>query len=245
MPPRSSRRRMASDGVTLVLEASVADVATRERTHRRAARSAALGKSSAISLLVAVGRAPNIERPRPRGGRRRRRQGRCHRRRSAAHVEPAHLRGRRRLLAVQVHACRRCRGADRDSERALLRPAARQRAGDSLVHLHGSRTGARRMSAEAARRQGSGVETITVPLDEVDRAVVDEERDGFVRVHHERGRMLGCTVVSSRAGEMIGLPAYALRRGASLDELGVDDSSVSDADQRVPHRRRCVSAARA
>ena len=76
------------------------------------------------------------------------------------------------------------------------------------------------ISAEAARRQGSGVETVTVPLDEVDRAVVDEERDGFVRVHHNRGRMLGCTVVAPRAGDMIGLAAYALRRGASLDELG-------------------------
>ena len=75
------------------------------------------------------------------------------------------------------------------------------------------------LSAEAARRQG-GVETVTVPLDEVDRAVVDEERDGFVRVHHNRGRMLGCTVVAPRAGDVIGLAAYALRRGASLDDLG-------------------------
>jgi hypothetical protein len=76
------------------------------------------------------------------------------------------------------------------------------------------------ISAEAARRQGSGVETVTVPLDDVDRAVVDEERDGFVRVHHNRGRMLGCTVVAPRAGDMIGVAAYALRRGASLDDLG-------------------------
>jgi pyruvate/2-oxoglutarate dehydrogenase complex dihydrolipoamide dehydrogenase (E3) component len=74
--------------------------------------------------------------------------------------------------------------------------------------------------AEAARRQGHNVETVTVGFDEVDRAVVDEERDGFVRVHHERGRLLGCTVVASRAGDMIGLPAYALRRRASLDEVG-------------------------
>jgi pyruvate/2-oxoglutarate dehydrogenase complex dihydrolipoamide dehydrogenase (E3) component len=74
--------------------------------------------------------------------------------------------------------------------------------------------------AEAARRHGHTVETVTVRLDDVDRAVVDEERDGFVRVHHERGRMLGCTVVASRAGDMIGLPTYALRRGGSLDDLG-------------------------
>jgi pyruvate/2-oxoglutarate dehydrogenase complex dihydrolipoamide dehydrogenase (E3) component len=75
-------------------------------------------------------------------------------------------------------------------------------------------------SAAAARRQGHQVDTVTIALGDVDRAVVDEERDGFVRVHHERGRLLGCTVVASHAGEMIGLPAYAMRRRASLDDLG-------------------------
>jgi pyruvate/2-oxoglutarate dehydrogenase complex dihydrolipoamide dehydrogenase (E3) component len=74
--------------------------------------------------------------------------------------------------------------------------------------------------ADAARRHGHQVETITIPLDEVDRAVVDDERDGFVRIHHARGRVLGCTIVSSRAGEMIGVAASALRRGARLDDLG-------------------------
>ena len=63
-------------------------------------------------------------------------------------------------------------------------------------------------------------DTITIPLTEVDRAVVDEERDGFVRVHHDRGRLLGCTVVASRAGEMIGVATHALTHGASLADLG-------------------------
>ena len=63
-------------------------------------------------------------------------------------------------------------------------------------------------------------ETITIPLADVDRAVVDEERDGFVRVHHDRGRLLGCTVVASRAGEMIGVATHALTHGASLADLG-------------------------
>jgi len=73
---------------------------------------------------------------------------------------------------------------------------------------------------DAARRHGYQVETITVPLDQVDRAVVDEERDGFVRILHARGRMLGCTIVASRAGEMIGLAAYALKQGGRLGDLG-------------------------
>ena len=74
--------------------------------------------------------------------------------------------------------------------------------------------------ADEARRHGHEVETITIPLADVDRAVVDEERDGFVRIHHVRGRLLGCTVVSSRAGEMIGLAAYALKHGGRLGDLG-------------------------
>jgi pyruvate/2-oxoglutarate dehydrogenase complex dihydrolipoamide dehydrogenase (E3) component len=73
---------------------------------------------------------------------------------------------------------------------------------------------------DQARSAGYRVETITIRLSEVDRAVVDEERDGFVRVHHERGRLLGCTVVASRAGEMIGLAAHALTHGASLTMIG-------------------------
>ena len=73
---------------------------------------------------------------------------------------------------------------------------------------------------EQARSAGRRVETITIRLSDVDRAVVDEERDGFVRIHHERGRLLGCTVVSSRAGEMIGLAAHALTHGASLTAIG-------------------------
>jgi pyruvate/2-oxoglutarate dehydrogenase complex dihydrolipoamide dehydrogenase (E3) component len=63
-------------------------------------------------------------------------------------------------------------------------------------------------------------DTITIPLVEVDRAVVDEETDGFVRVHHEGGRLRGCTVVASRAGELIALATHALTHGASLDDLG-------------------------
>ena len=70
-----------------------------------------------------------------------------------------------------------------------------------------------------ARRDGRRVETITIWLADVDRAVVDEEGEGFVRVHHERGRVLGCTVVASRAGDMIAVATDALRRGASLNEL--------------------------
>jgi pyruvate/2-oxoglutarate dehydrogenase complex dihydrolipoamide dehydrogenase (E3) component len=63
------------------------------------------------------------------------------------------------------------------------------------------------------------LETITVALTEIDRAVVDDETDGFVRVHHERGRLRGCTIVATHAGEMIAEAAYALTHNGTLNGL--------------------------
>jgi pyruvate/2-oxoglutarate dehydrogenase complex dihydrolipoamide dehydrogenase (E3) component len=68
-------------------------------------------------------------------------------------------------------------------------------------------------------KSGERLRTITVPLSEVDRAVVDDETDGFVRVHHEKGRLRGCTIVAPHAGEMIGEVAYAMTHGGTLAAL--------------------------
>jgi pyruvate/2-oxoglutarate dehydrogenase complex dihydrolipoamide dehydrogenase (E3) component len=63
------------------------------------------------------------------------------------------------------------------------------------------------------------LETITVSLGEIDRAIVDDETDGFVRVHHERGRIRGCTIVASHAGETIAEVVYAMTHRGSLGRL--------------------------
>lgn len=73
--------------------------------------------------------------------------------------------------------------------------------------------------ASETRDQGRAVETITIPLNEVDRAVVDDDRNGFVRVHHHRGRLVGCTIVAAQAGEMIAEAAYALTHRGTLSDL--------------------------
>lgn len=73
-------------------------------------------------------------------------------------------------------------------------------------------------SGEVSRSTGR-LDTITVPLSEIDRAIVDEETDGFVRVHHEKGRLRGCTIVASHAGDMIGEAVYVLTHGGSLAAL--------------------------
>jgi pyruvate/2-oxoglutarate dehydrogenase complex dihydrolipoamide dehydrogenase (E3) component len=76
--------------------------------------------------------------------------------------------------------------------------------------------GATHVEALAGERRLS---TITIDLAEIDRAIVDDETEGFVRVYHRRGRLHGCTIVAARAGEMIGEAAYALTHGGTLGQL--------------------------
>jgi pyruvate/2-oxoglutarate dehydrogenase complex dihydrolipoamide dehydrogenase (E3) component len=78
------------------------------------------------------------------------------------------------------------------------------------------------MTADEARAAGHEVETITVPLREVDRAVLDGEDDGFLRVHVRRGsdRILGATLVAEHAGEIITLVTQAMAAGRGLLSLG-------------------------
>lgn len=72
--------------------------------------------------------------------------------------------------------------------------------------------------ADVAASDGR-LQTLTIELSDVDRAVVDDETDGFVRVHHERGRLRGCTIVAPHAGEMIGEAVYAVTHGGHLAAL--------------------------
>lgn len=72
---------------------------------------------------------------------------------------------------------------------------------------------------EVARVGDLAGDAITIPMAEVDRAVLDGDTDGFVRVHHARGRIRGCTIVAPHAGELIGQVAYVMRTGGTLSDL--------------------------
>jgi pyruvate/2-oxoglutarate dehydrogenase complex dihydrolipoamide dehydrogenase (E3) component len=69
---------------------------------------------------------------------------------------------------------------------------------------------------------GLRVQTITVPLHDVDRAVLDGQEVGFLRVHLKEGtdRILGATLVAEHAGEMIGEIALAITAGVGLGKIG-------------------------
>jgi pyruvate/2-oxoglutarate dehydrogenase complex dihydrolipoamide dehydrogenase (E3) component len=78
------------------------------------------------------------------------------------------------------------------------------------------------LTAESARARGVAVDTITVALDDVDRAVLDGAADGFFRVHLARGtdRIVGATLVAAHAGDMIGEIVVAMTNGIGLGGIG-------------------------
>ena len=71
--------------------------------------------------------------------------------------------------------------------------------------------------AEATER-GVSVDTFTAPLDEVDRAILDGETEGFARVHVRKGtdRIVGATLVGAHAGEMMGEITLAMTKRLGL-----------------------------
>jgi pyruvate/2-oxoglutarate dehydrogenase complex dihydrolipoamide dehydrogenase (E3) component len=72
-----------------------------------------------------------------------------------------------------------------------------------------------------ARAAGHEVQVITVPLSEVDRAVLDGADEGFLRVVVEAGkdRILGATLVAEHAGDMIGEICLAITHGLGLGKI--------------------------
>src|SRR5437773_3622236 len=61
------------------------------------------------------------------------------------------------------------------------------------------------LSEHEARERGLQADTYQREVKEVDRAILDGEEDGFVKIHVKKGRdeISGATIVALHAGEMI------------------------------------------
>lgn len=72
-----------------------------------------------------------------------------------------------------------------------------------------------------AKAKGIEVETFTYKLDEVDRAILDGEDEGFARVHVKKGtdKILGATIVASHAGDMISEFTVLMKSGRGLSTI--------------------------
>lgn len=72
-----------------------------------------------------------------------------------------------------------------------------------------------------AKEKRIDAETYTYGLDEVDRAILDGEDEGFARIHIQRGtdKILGATVVAAHAGDMISEFSVAMKIGAGAKTI--------------------------
>ncbi len=72
-----------------------------------------------------------------------------------------------------------------------------------------------------AQERGIEVTTFTQPFSEVDRAILDGETEGFVRVHLRKGtdEILGATIVAEHAGDMISELTLAMTHKLGLGKI--------------------------
>jgi pyruvate/2-oxoglutarate dehydrogenase complex dihydrolipoamide dehydrogenase (E3) component len=72
-----------------------------------------------------------------------------------------------------------------------------------------------------ARERGLEVETITIPMSEVDRALAEGDTEGFLKihVHPKEGTIFGATLVCRRAGDLISEITTAMHAKQGLGDL--------------------------
>ena len=77
------------------------------------------------------------------------------------------------------------------------------------------------LSADEARARRIEVDTLTIPLRDVDRARLDGEEEGFLRVHVRKrnDRIVGATLVAAHAGDIISEITVAMVGGLGLGTI--------------------------
>jgi len=77
------------------------------------------------------------------------------------------------------------------------------------------------MQVWEAREKSIPVKTYTVMMQDVDRAITDGQDDGFVKIHVQDGtdKILGATIVATRASELINEVSVVMRAGIGMHGL--------------------------
>ncbi|MEJ7758126.1 MAG: mercuric reductase [Gemmatimonadaceae bacterium] len=78
------------------------------------------------------------------------------------------------------------------------------------------------MKWEAVNAGGDEFEAVTIPLHDVDRARLDGDDEGFLRVHLHKGsdRIVAATLVADHAGDIIAQLSMAMQQGLGLSAIG-------------------------
>jgi pyruvate/2-oxoglutarate dehydrogenase complex dihydrolipoamide dehydrogenase (E3) component len=213
-------RRLSAEGVTLRLGAGVERVEMRagERVlHLRGAESV-----SADELLVAVGRVPNVE------GLGLEAAGVAFDAKRGVTVDD-HLRTSNPRIFAAGDVCLEAKfthAADASAkiavQNALFLPTQKL---SSLVMPWCTFTDPEvaqvGLSQHDAGTRGIAVDVYRVPLEQVNRAVLDGEEEGFVKLVVKRGsdRILGGTIVAAHAGELITQVTLAITGKLGLGAL--------------------------
>ncbi|MFT5413133.1 MAG: pyruvate/2-oxoglutarate dehydrogenase complex dihydrolipoamide dehydrogenase (E3) component [Verrucomicrobiales bacterium] len=73
-----------------------------------------------------------------------------------------------------------------------------------------------------AEEKGIGIDTYTQEFGGVDRAILEGETDGFVKIHVKKGtdKIVGGTVVATNAGDIISEITMAMKNGIGLGAVG-------------------------
>ena len=77
------------------------------------------------------------------------------------------------------------------------------------------------MNESEAQEKGISIDTYMRPLGDVDRAIVDGEEEGFVKIHVKKGtdKILGATIVARHAGETISEITLAMANNLGLKSI--------------------------
>jgi pyruvate/2-oxoglutarate dehydrogenase complex dihydrolipoamide dehydrogenase (E3) component len=215
-------RRLRADGVELVLGASVARAECRGAERVLVVEAGGTTREIACdAILVGVGRVPNID------GLGLEAAGVAHDRQGITVDD--HLRTTNpRIWAAGDVASRFqfTHVADAHARIVLANALFAGRRKASALHIPActytspelARVG---LSAAEAAAGGVAIDTITIPLREVDRAILDGEDDGFFRVHLQHGsdRIVGATLVAPHAGDMISEVTLAMSAGVGLGRI--------------------------
>ncbi|MCA9217228.1 MAG: mercuric reductase, partial [Planctomycetales bacterium] len=77
------------------------------------------------------------------------------------------------------------------------------------------------LHANDATERGIETDTFTQPMSGVDRAILEGEDDGFVRIHVKKNtdKIVGATIVATNAGDLIGEISLAMTSGIGLKRI--------------------------
>jgi pyruvate/2-oxoglutarate dehydrogenase complex dihydrolipoamide dehydrogenase (E3) component len=218
------RQSLLDDGVRVILGAAIASAARKgARTVLRYRAGGADDVVEADQILAGTGRAPNIE---------------------GLGLEAAGVRYTREGIVVddylstanpRIYAAgdvclgwkftHAANAAARIVVRnALFRPSGRQRV-STLVMPWCTYTDPEvahvGWNEREARERGVAVDTLVQRMKDTDRARIDGDTEGFVKVHVRKGtdRIVGATIVARRAGEMVDELTLAIVAGIGLGRL--------------------------